>query len=72
MDAEMDAEMDTDGAPEALLLVTMVRSWAEREHPGDETGADRAVQAAVTALYGGASVAEAVEVGQRTFDRPRG
>jgi hypothetical protein len=64
--------MDVDDAPEELLLVTMVRSWAEREHPGDDAGVDRAVQAAVAALYGGASLAEAVEVGRRTFARAPG
>jgi hypothetical protein len=66
----MEGARDVDDAPEELLLVTMVRSRVLRAHPGDEDGADRAVQAAVTALYGGASLAEAIEVGQRTCSRP--
>jgi hypothetical protein len=53
--------------PDELLLATMLWSWADREHPGDEVDREAALHEALTALYGGASLAEALEVGHRAL-----
>jgi hypothetical protein len=60
-------------APEDELLVTeILRSWAEHEHPGDEDLSESAVLAALTALAGGASLPEALQVGRSCFLPHRG
>lgn len=58
------AGRDLSAGSDELLLVEVLEDWAGREHPGDAELAGRAVEAAIEALVGGASLFEALHVGR--------
>jgi hypothetical protein len=55
---------DTTGGSDELLLIEVLEDWARREHPGNPRIADHALEAALMALAGGASLFEALAVGR--------